>query len=170
MLATGEVAIGGDFTTVNGSRSEHVAGLASTCPATAVPSGVGCASSGGGNVLTAATLPWVDATFRATATGLPAVAIVLTVTSVTSYPQGAVPLVLAFSQAGPGCDVLVAPDILGALVTTTGSATSALFLPNTPPLVGVTFYHQMVPIELDLAGNWVAVTATNALQLVAGTF
>jgi hypothetical protein len=66
--------------------------------------------------------------------------------------------------------VLVAPDILGALVTTTGSATSALFLPNTPPLVGVTFYHQMVPIELDLAGNWVAVTATNALQLVAGTF
>jgi len=45
---------------------------------------------------------------------------------------------------------------------------SELFLPNTPPLVGVTFYHQLVPIEFDAQGSWVAVTATNALQLTAG--
>jgi hypothetical protein len=38
------------------------------------------------------------------------------------------------------------------------------------PLVGVTFFHQMVPIELDMAGVWVAVNATNALQLTAGAF
>ncbi len=64
----------------------------------------------------------------------------------------------------------MAPDILGLLVTTTGSVQSSFFLPNTPPLVGVTFYHQMVPIELDMVGAWVAVAATNALQLTAGMF
>ena len=77
---------------------------------------------------------------------------------------------LAFPQAGPGCDVLVSPDILGALVTTTGAVQSSFFLPNTPPLVGVTLYHQMVPIELDAQGAWISVTATNALQLTAGSF
>lgn len=40
------------------------------------------------------------------------------------HPAGGLPLSLAFSQAGPGCDVLVAPDILGVLVTTTGTAVS----------------------------------------------
>ena len=93
----------------------------------------------------------------------------LTVTSVTSFVPG-VPLSLAFAQAGPGCDLFVAPDILGVLVTTTGTATSQFVLPNTPPLVGVTFFHQMVPIELDAFGAWIAVTATNALQLTAGQF
>ncbi|MCU0865963.1 MAG: hypothetical protein MUC36_19440 [Planctomycetes bacterium] len=41
-------------------------------------------------------------------------------------------------------------------------------LPNTPSLVGATFHHQMVPIELDGAANWTAITATNSLQLTAG--
>lgn len=39
-----------------------------------------------------------------------------------------------------------------------------------PPLVGVTFHHQMVPIEVDALGAWTEITATNALQLVAGIF
>ncbi len=41
---------------------------------------------------------------------------------------------------------------------------------RVPPLVGLTFFHQMVPIELDVLGNWVSATATNALQLTAGMF
>ena len=49
-----------------------------------------------------------------------------------------------------------------------GDAQSDMFLPNTPPLVGVVFYHQLVPIELDAQGAWVSVTATNAIQLTAG--
>jgi len=70
----------------------------------------------------------------------------------------------------PGCDVLVAPDIVELLVTTTGTAQSTLYLPSTPPLVGLTFFHQMVPIEFDALGNFVAITATNALSLTAGVF
>jgi hypothetical protein len=94
----------------------------------------------------------------------------VTLTSLTAIAQGMAPLASALPQAGAGCDVLVAPDILGQLFTITGVAQSEFFLPNTPPLVGVTFYHQMVPIELDAQGNWVSITATNALRLTAGMF
>lgn len=138
-------------------------------PASAVSIGLGCPSSGGGNSLAATTLPWVETTFHATATGLPASAFALTLTSTTSIPQGTVPLAAGFPQAGPGCDVLVAPDILGIVVSSTGLAQSDLFLPSAPPLVGVTFYHQMIPIETSLQGDWLSVTATNALQLTAGS-
>jgi len=95
---------------------------------------------------------------------------VLALTSVIPVPQGLAPVSIVFPQAGSGCDVLVVPDILGLLVTTTGTVSSTLWLPNTPPLVGVTFFHQLVPIEFDAQGDWVSVTATNALQLTAGQF
>ena len=91
-------------------------------------------------------------------------------TSVTPIAQGVLPLASVFPQALADCDLLVAPDILEGLVTTTGTAQSSLFLPNAPPLVGVTFYHQMVPFELDALGNWITITATNSLQLTAGKF
>jgi len=166
----GEVIAGGRFFSAGGAVSAFFARLATTCPATVAAVGTGCPSSGGNNTLVATTLPWVDATFHATGTGLPPVAIVVAVTSVTPIPQGAAPLAALLPPLGqPGCDALVLPDIVEALLTSTGSATSTLFLPNTPPLVGVTFYHQMVPIELDGAANWVAITATNSLQLTAGT-
>lgn len=41
---------------------------------------------------------------------------------------------------------------------------------NTPPLVGVTFCQQMVPVEVDPSLNVLAITATNALSLTAGIF
>ncbi|MBL8750009.1 MAG: hypothetical protein JNK78_12670 [Planctomycetes bacterium] len=162
--------VGGKFTVANGVPSVNLARLGTTCLATANASGHGCPSSGGGNTLVALAPPWVDALFQARGVGLPTTALVLTLTSVTSFPQGLLPLSAAFPQAGAGCDALVGPDILGILVTTTGTATSSIFLPNTPPLVGVTFYHQLVPIELDAQGAWISVTATNALRLTAGTF
>lgn len=112
----------------------------------------------------------IGSTLRTRGNGLPATAIVLTVTGLTSFPQGAGPLTVLFPQAGVGCDALVAPDILGILFTTTGIAESELFLPNTLPLVGVSFFHQMVPIEVDAQVAWIAVTATNALQMTVGTY
>jgi len=165
----GDYLICGDFTTVDGMASPNFATLTTTCPATAQTLAPGCPSSGGSNTLVADTLPFVDGTFRATATGLPATALVLTITSVTSFVPG-FPLSFVFPQAGPGCDLHLAPDILDVLVTTTGTATTQFLLPNVPPLVGVTFHHQMVPIELDALGAWVAVSATNTLQLTAGQF
>lgn len=165
-LPNGTVVAGGDFLNVDGAASPYLASLISTCPGTSIPYGVGCV----GNTLVADAPPWVDATFRATGSGLPLTSLVLALTSFSSIPQGLAPLTLAFSQAVPGCDLLVAPDILTAVSAVSGLAHSELFLPNTPPLVGVTFYHQMVPIESDAQGAWVSVTATNALQLTAGMF
>lgn len=73
----------------------------------------------------------------------------IAVTSVTSVPQGTLPLASLFVEGVSGCVVLVAPDILQWLVTTPGIAESQLLIPNTPALVAVTFYHQMLPIEID---------------------
>ncbi len=162
-------AVGGSFIDAGGFVARGFARVVTTCPATSSPFGNGCASSGGSNTLIADTPPWVDATFRATGTGLPTNAIVISLTSLTSVPQGAVDLSSIFVEGIPGCDVLVAPDILVALATTAGTVTSSFFLPNTPPLAGVTFYHQLVPLEIG-GGGFTAITATNALQLTAGMF
>jgi hypothetical protein len=135
-----------------------------------ITTGSGCPGSGGANVLAAVTSPWVGSTFRTRGTALPATAIVIAVTSLTSIPQGIAPLTLGFPQAGPGCDLLVGPDILQFAITSTGAADFGFFLPNTPSLVGVSFHQQLVPIEVDASGAWVAVTATNRLTATAGSF
>jgi hypothetical protein len=166
--ATG-LAVAGTFVDAGGFIARGFARVLTTCPAAWAPFGNGCASSGGSNQLVADTPPWVDATFRATGSGLPASALVFTATSFTAVPQGVAPLAAIFTEGIPGCDVLVAPDILGALLTSTGTATSSFLLPSAPPIVGVTFFHQMIPFELGGSGV-VAITATNALQLTAGAF
>jgi hypothetical protein len=168
MQLDGTVAVGGAFATVSGLASGRLAFLVPTCLPAVQPSG-GCPSSGGNNLLTALTLPWVDTHFRARGTGLPTNAIVIVVTGLSAFVPP-VPLDQVFAIGQPGCELRPFPDLLDVVVTTTGTAESSLFLLNTPPLVGVTFYHQMVPIEVDAQGAWVSVTATNALQLTAGTF
>jgi hypothetical protein len=170
MLPDGSLLVGGRYLYGGAFYSPNIASLAPTCPPSASAAGLGCPSSGGGNTLTATTLPWVDATFRAQGSGLPGFAIVVAATSFAPIAQGALPLASLFPQALAGCDLLVAPDILQLYVTTTGSAESSFLLPNTPPIVGLSFFHQMVPIELDALGNWVAITSTNSLQLTAGAF
>ena len=170
-LPNGDVAAGGQFVTVDGAVSAYLARLSTTCPATAVSYGAGCASSGGNNTLVAVTLPWVDAVFHSQATGLPNSAFAIAVTSFVSFAQGAAPLAALLPPQGvPGCDLLVQPDILHLVPAAAGTAQFQVFLPNTPPLVGATFFHQMVPFELDAQGNLVAITSTNALQLTAGAF
>ncbi len=170
MQPEGELLVGGAFTSISGVVSAFFGRCVSTCPATAVPIGLGCPSSGGDNLLTAATLPWVDATFHATATGLPSMAFVIAMTGFTPIAQGMLPLDSVFAEGVAGCDVLVDPLILQVLVADAGTAASQLFLVNTPPLVGLTFRHQMIPIEVDGSGDFEAITATNALELTAGDF
>jgi hypothetical protein len=166
----GELAVGGAFTAVDGAVSAFFARYVSTCPATATSVGLGCQSSGGDNTLVATTLPWVDATFVATATGLPDPAVAVAVIGFLPIAQGALPLASLLPEGVVGCDVLVDPLALVPLTATAGTARSEIFLPNTPPLVGVLFHEQMIPFEVDGFGGFVEVTATNALVLVAGDF
>lgn len=60
------------------------------------------------------------------------------------------------------------PDILQTSLTTTGTVTLQIFLPNTPALVGRTFYDQLVVIETNANGDFLAITSSNALALTVG--
>lgn len=165
----GKLRVGGTFVGDTNSDASVFALRSVPCPAVATTFAPGCPSSGGGNTLTTTSLPWANGTFRAMATGLPTTAVVIAVTGMTAVAPP-LPLSVVFAQGGPGCNLHVAPDILGLLLTTNGTAVSEVSLPNTSSIVGLTFFHQLVPIETDALGNWIAVTATNALQLTAGIF
>lgn len=162
----GRLALVGNIPNVLGRVSVNFARIESTCPASATTFAPGCPSSGGSNTLSALTLPWAFATLRTRATGLPATAVAVVVTSVTSVVPG-LPLAAVLPEGVPGCDLHVAPDIVLGVTVTNGAADAALLLPNSPPIVGVVFHQQMLPIDL---GGPLAITATNALRFTAGLF
>lgn len=164
MPPAGPLFVGGTFATADGNACPNLARLGTTCPALSQTFGYGC----GTNTLAITDLPWANGTFRATGTGLATTAVVLTITSVTPLMPG-LGMNAVYRIGIPGCDLFVTPDILGVVVTTNGTAVSEFFLPDTPPIVGLTFYHQMIPWEIGPAGI-TAITATNALQLTVGQF
>lgn len=99
-----------------------------------------------------------------------AVSVALTAAACTTGQPEPSPRFVLRAQGQPGCSVLATPDILQPLLTTNGIAQSELFLPRSAALTGVTFYQQMIPFEVDAAGAFVAITATNSLRLTAGDF
>jgi hypothetical protein len=159
--------VGGFFTTAGGNVSMFFARLATTCPATVAPQGAGCTGSGGANVLAATALPWIGATFRARGTGMPPLGLVV---AATGFATLSLPLASVLPQGQPGCTLLVSPDLLDVLLPVAGTADSQLALPNALSLVGQSFHHQMVPLELDPSSAITAITSTNALTATIGAF
>ena len=51
-----------------------------------------------------------------------------------------------------------------------GVAESSLSIPRDPVLVGAAFRQQMVPVQFDGIGALVAVTSTNAVDHVVGSY
>lgn len=168
-LPNGDLLVGGEFVTAGGLSVGNLARLAPPCPALATTFAPGCASSGGSNTLSATALPWADGTFRAVATGLPPVTYAVAVWGLSPVLPP-FPLDSFFAAALPGCNLHVTPDGTETLFTATGTVQSQIFVPNTPPIVGVSFYHQMVVIVADAQLNLLEVTSTNALQLTVGIF
>ena len=166
-LPNGDLVAGGAFTIVGGAVSAYVARLTTTCAATAASSGAGCTGSGGPNVLTATTLPWTGSTFRSVATGMPGNGLALGVLGLSTI---SVPLSSILPQGVAGCTLFVNPDLLDLLVLAGGSAQAQFAIPNTVVLAGQTVHQQVVPVELDLLGNIIALTSTNRLTLTIGTF
>jgi hypothetical protein len=156
---------GGQFQLAGNGVSAYFARLRSTCPPLSSNAGAGCPSSGGANQLVAATSPWLGSTFAAAATGLPTTALLARVTGFTPLQ---LPLSLLLPTGVTGCDLRASPDWVDVGLTTNGTSTSSIMLPNTASLAGTQLHHQVVPFELDAGGNIVAVTATNALQLTLG--
>lgn len=165
LRANGDVVVAGTFLAAGGIANHGLAVLRPTCPATAVAYGGGCTGSGGFNSLVATTLPWTGSPFRARATGMPNLGIAVVVTGLSPL---AVPMPLLLPQGVAGCTALVSPDLLDLTLPSSGIATTQIVLPTAVSLAGQTFRHQVVPLELDLAGNILAVTGTNALALTIG--
>lgn len=164
-----DVLVGGDFWSADGSVAVSLSQLTTTCPAGSIAFGASCPSSGGSNTLVTKSLPWLASEFRATGSGLPLTAFVVAATSVTPLSP-ALPIANVLPLVGPGCLLHTAPEVLSLLATTTGTVESSFVLPSTVSLVGATFFHQLVPLEVDAVGNLLQVTATNALQLTIGAF
>lgn len=163
---SGEFLIGGMFTRANGLLSPGVVRVATTCPASATATGAGCVGVGGPNVLTASSLPWLGANCVTTASGLPPASLAVVVTGLSAQSQR---LAAVLPQGAPGCSLLVATDLMTAVTTGAGTASSALPLPNNVAFVGVSLRQQVVALEI-VAGSIVAATSTNALVLQTGTF
>jgi hypothetical protein len=166
-MANGELAVAGYFATVEGRYSAGIARLVSTCPATATVAPTPCVGSAGPLTLVADTLPWVGSTFRATAAGMPPVSIGFTV---TGFSTTSLPLSTVFSQALPGCDLLVSPDAVQVMIASAGEVRTQLVLPSNAALTGFTFHQQVVAIEVDAQLTFLEVASTNALSLTIGVF
>ena len=161
------LAVGGSFLTAGATVAPFFAELTTTCPAAAVVAGPGCTGSAGPCVLSATALPWIGATFRARATGLPPSSFALVGSGVTPF---ALPLAAVLPQALPGCTAWVLPDLLDLVVPSGGVADTRITLPNAPVLVGATFHQQVLPFVLDGSGALVEVTTTNSLTMTVGAF
>ena len=160
--ANGELLAGGEFLRMDGVVSCGFARRISTCVATAVPVGAGCA----GNALASTSPPWIGANYTAVATGLPSpsLAVELLGFGVVNLPLGAV-----LPQSAAGCQLLAAPDFVASSLLTTGSMTTSLPLPNVAGLIGVVLRQQVGALTFDGGGNLLAATSTNALELTVGT-
>ena len=145
------------FARAGTSASAFLARVVTTCPASVVTAGSGCAGHAVG-----ATLPWSGAWWQADATGLPGSAFVLVV---DGFATMFLPLSSVIPTALPGCPLHVAPEVVLLAAASAGRATHGFVIPDTPSLAGITFHHQM--IVLDAAFT---VTATNALSLTVGSF
>ncbi len=164
---SGELLVGGQFGTVGPLASPNLASLATTCPATATVTGAGCVGSGGTNVLTATSLPWIGTTFTSVATGLPAVSLAVHVLGSTSL---AVPLAAVLPQGLPGCLLTAAPDVLELHLPVAGTVALSVPIHSSVSFVGFDFHQQVVALELSPAGDIIALSSTNALRVVKGQF
>ena len=88
----------------------------------------------------------------------------------TGFTKISIPLPTVLPQGVAGCEVLTSPDLLDVLLPTTGVVQTQVALPNTASIVGQSFHHQVVSIELDAMGSFLALTSTNGLTLTIGWF
>lgn len=167
VLGDGAIAVGGDFTQAGGGAAGRFAQLTSTCAPTLAATGAGCAGAGGTPALTVERLPLLGGVYRARCANLPVNTIVL---SVLGLSATALPLAAALPQAGAGCTVFAAPDVVDAVLPVGGVAAATLTLPTASTLLGTQLHQQFVPLEFDALFNLVGGAASNAVRTTVGSF
>lgn len=159
LLVTGGIARLDDTVSVGFMR------LSSTCPASVLPSTPGCSGSGGANVLEPTNWPWTGLTYRARASGLSASALALDIYGLSTI---SLPLAAILPQGLVGCVLGVRPDVAVALVPTGGVVSTGVAIPDSPRLVGITLFQQIVALELGAGSAITAITSTNGLKVTIG--
>jgi hypothetical protein len=168
----GEVMLVGEFRMPRARASQGRVGagrclglLPSTCPAFVIDRGRGCSSAVGPLLATASEAAWLGGTLRSRCTGLamPSLAIAL-----HGFAAANTPLAQISPLGAAGCTLLATPDIAALAPAASGIANAALAIPNAAALVGAAFEQQFLAIELDTAGNLLALRSSNALRLVIG--
>jgi hypothetical protein len=167
LAPNGDIAVGGGAAEPGGIHSWHLARLSTTCPATVTPLGTGCTGAGGSPVLTATSLPWLGATFRSRATGLPPSSFAIEVLGYTSL---SVPLAAILPQGVAGCMLTTAPDLLLLHLPNAGTIETALPLAPSIAFAGFVLHQQVVALSLGPTFDIVALTSSNSLQLTEGWF
>ncbi|MCA8948057.1 MAG: hypothetical protein KDE27_01060 [Planctomycetes bacterium] len=161
-LPDGDVAVGGAI-----GKAGVLVRLTTTCPATAPSFGSGCNSSAGPVVLEATDLPFIDSTFRARTSGMPALSLAV---AVRGLSQVATPLSSILPQGVPGCLLLASADLTDLFVPAGGIVDTSFPIPLDPNLVGQMLKYQVLSLELDPGNNITAVTSSNGLDLTIGAF
>jgi hypothetical protein len=162
----GGLWVGGVFKRVDNQLSPYLTRLGSSCPAATATVGVGCPGASGG-ALDVQRGAWLGDVFQARGSGWPAAALVV---GVTGFSLSTLPLTAVVAEAAVGCDLLVAADLLDVQLAAAGGTVTSVPIPNSLALVGATFHHQHVPVELDGSGVIVSVRATNALSATIGDY
>jgi hypothetical protein len=163
----GDLAFGGKFLTAEGAVSAYLARLTTTCPATATAYGTGCTGPAGPLSLAATSMPWLGGTFRSRATGFGPGSVAV---SVMGLGLRNMPLSTLTPIGLPNCDLLSTLNVAEAHTPAAGAVDFGLVVPNSPALVGATFYHQFLQLELGTQGQLVSLSSSNGLALRLGAF
>jgi trimeric autotransporter adhesin len=164
-LPQGEIAIGGRFSSATGVSSPYLLHMSTTCPATAVASGSGCAGGGGTNQLTATSGAWIGNTFRSRATGMPNFGYAAAVYGMAPLN---VPLDSVLFGALPGCFGYAVPDFLEVALPMGGQASFQLPVPYQLALIGLQFHQFVLVQELDAQWAFLDFTSSNGLTIKIG--
>jgi hypothetical protein len=165
-LADGDLLAGGMFTTADGVAATHVARRTPTCAAAAAALGAACAGATAPVALATQRLPWLGGVFEARASGLAPGSLAV---GVFGLATRATPLSSVHPLGAAGCTLWVDDDVVLQFAVGNGSVGTAIAIPAVAALAGGVFHHQVVPIELDAAGDLRALTSSNALTLTIGS-
>lgn len=139
--------------------------IETSCPAAVAAFGAPCSVAGTAHTLWATAQPWAGGTFSARGEGGGDWAVV-----VYGFAPLALPLASVLSQALPGCNLYVTPDLLELHPTPSGSLVTRLDLPDDPSLAGTLVGEAAIGFVLDPVLGLSSVTGSNALAIQIGAF
>jgi hypothetical protein len=112
----------------------------------------------------ATSLPWLGSICHATLSGGAVSSLVVGVRGLAALSLPLAPVL----PAGPGCQLLVSPDLLELYVMTGAALDVGFAIPTDVALVGQSLRQQAVLLQLTAGGAIAAVQSSNALSLTIG--